>query len=301
MFLLPVAGLSLLLLGSFLGVHADARRSDQARAHILYLPSGSYLKLAATGFRSMLADAIYLWSIQYASNRHLKGQEHYLPRVFDVITDLDPRFDAVYTTGAFILADDVGSVPEALRLLEKGFRQRGNFFYLYDAGFYCFMVSKDYEQARSFFVRAAAVPGCPVYVRRLAYGMAALVHPRDAYALYRGELERLRQRYTDKQIAADPELSKHFRLVRHRLSAMEVTVETGEIEKLLKDLVEKTGSAPRTMRALRRALAQAGISPHPLAARNDPFMGPSGTPYVLRDGHVVDARKLSERTDPGWQ
>ncbi len=43
----------------------ERRVGDQ---QLLYLPNGSYLKLASLGQAAVLADLIYLWAIQYYSN-----------------------------------------------------------------------------------------------------------------------------------------------------------------------------------------------------------------------------------------
>ncbi len=53
--------------GSALKVE-DLRAGQAPGYHLLYLPSGKYLKAITFGYSNLAADLIYLWSIQYYSN-----------------------------------------------------------------------------------------------------------------------------------------------------------------------------------------------------------------------------------------
>ena len=123
---LHTAGLWFLLLVCLGGwvmpqVSVDYRRARWSQPEaLLFLPSGQYLDAASLGFQTALADAFYLWSIQYyGHNRSQEGRRH-LWRIFDVITDPDPRYQDAYLTGALIMAIDMGDAELAIRLLDKG-------------------------------------------------------------------------------------------------------------------------------------------------------------------------------------
>ena len=77
--------------------------ADSAGHHLLYLPSGKYLKALAPGYPEILADFIYLWSIQFYSSYHRDDRYEYLQHIYaNVITELDPHYQDPYLVGAMI-------------------------------------------------------------------------------------------------------------------------------------------------------------------------------------------------------
>lgn len=141
----------------------------RAGAHLLYLPSGKYLRALAPGFPEVLADAIYLWSIQYYADYRPDERSAYLEHIYaGVITELDPRYQDPYLVGALIMAVEAGDVEMALRLLDKGIEANpGDWLLAFEAGFYCFDSLGDYARAARYFERAMKVPGAHPLVRRL--------------------------------------------------------------------------------------------------------------------------------------
>jgi tetratricopeptide (TPR) repeat protein len=140
-----------------------------AGSHLLYLPSGKYLRALAPGYREVLADAIYLWSIQYYASYDAGDRYTYLDHIFtNVITELDPRYEDPYLIGALIMADEAKNVEMALRLLDKGIGALPNDWLLpFEAGFYCYDTLHDYPRAARYFERAMKVPGVHPLVGRL--------------------------------------------------------------------------------------------------------------------------------------
>lgn len=266
---------------TWLGVRVDRERPRGARAHVLYLPSSAYLKHTSLGFQSLVADSLYMWGIQYATDRTLKGQMENLPKLFDVVTDLDSRFDDAYFTGAFLIATDGRSVVKALELLDKGYRVRKGYMFPYDAGFYCFLYKKDYALAESYFRRAAETEGCPLYVRRLALKMGVKQNPRAYYDAYREELATFVATHTPEEVAKDVQSSRHVRLLRARIRELEVALETDELERMRAAL-----GAPGSIQELRQRAAAAGVGPALLARGNDPWSDPYGEPYVMSAGKI---------------
>ena len=75
-----LAGLAItaLLAAGLLQGHIDARAADRpAVSPMLYLPSGKYLKVASLGFDELLADILYIWSIQYYGNYNIEDRYLY--------------------------------------------------------------------------------------------------------------------------------------------------------------------------------------------------------------------------------
>ena len=57
---------------------------------MLYLPSGKYLRVVSLGFPQVLADMIYIWSIQYYGNYEAEDRFKYLEHIYGgVISELE--------------------------------------------------------------------------------------------------------------------------------------------------------------------------------------------------------------------
>ncbi len=67
-------------------------RVDPLGRKLLYLPSAEMLELVSLGNEGLVADFLYLWSIQYYSKYQPHEQFLYLETIYDLITDLDPLY-----------------------------------------------------------------------------------------------------------------------------------------------------------------------------------------------------------------
>jgi len=160
-----VAGLS----GSALERRAPARaQADE----LLYLPNGKHLRLMSLGQAPLLADAIYIWAIQYYSDYERSDRYRYVEHVFgDVIAELDPHYVDAYWLGALIMTVEARDLEAGLRLLDKGIAENPDQWILpYLAGWESYHAG-DYRRAAAYFARAAAVPGAPHAVRRMQAGV----------------------------------------------------------------------------------------------------------------------------------
>jgi len=140
--------------------------------NLLYLPSGKYLKVASLGFGHLIADFIYLWSIQFYSNYSIKDRYRYLEHIYSkIIPELDPNYLDPFLIGALIMAAETKDVAMALRLLDQGIALNPDKWILaYDAGMYCFQM-KDFRRAAYYFEKALKVPDVHPSVRRMFAGM----------------------------------------------------------------------------------------------------------------------------------
>jgi len=131
------------------------------------LPSGKTLRILSFGFRNLVADMLFIWSIQFYSSYHLTNASHYIEHVFNTITDISPRYKEPYIVGSWIMALEVGDIKMAVRLLQKGSANMPDeFIFDYECGFYAYKNLKDYALAEKFFSRAAARPGAPSHIIR---------------------------------------------------------------------------------------------------------------------------------------
>lgn len=170
---LIAAALLLALSVAFAGEFGAASRPSQT-APLLYLPSGRYLKAVSLGFDAIVADALYLWSIQYYSNYAIADRYLYLERIYkDIISELDPRYLDPYLIGSMIMNAEAHEPEMALRLLDKGIAKNPDEWILpFEAGFLCYQTLRDYPRAASYFERALAIPGVPPIVARFKAEMA---------------------------------------------------------------------------------------------------------------------------------
>src|SRR5213594_5220799 len=147
----------------------EGLKRDATSHALLYLPSGKYLKVMALGFDGLLADMLYLWSIQYYGNYDIKDRYTYLERIYDqVITELDPHYLDPYLVGALIMTAEARKPEMALRLLDKGVRANPDKWIMpFEAGFLCYNDLHDYRRAAAYFEKALAIPDVHPLVRRL--------------------------------------------------------------------------------------------------------------------------------------
>ena len=148
---------------------ADRVRSNWPDVYpLLLLPNGRYLAAASLGFRVLLADTIYLWSIQYYGHRRTPEGRIYLRQIYNTISDLDPLFIESYTTGALWMASDMNDAAMALELLDRGIERNPDSWILpWDAGWYSYMALEDYATAERYFATASEHTDAPAWVARL--------------------------------------------------------------------------------------------------------------------------------------
>jgi tetratricopeptide (TPR) repeat protein len=166
---LALLALACLLLAVVVQGRLEARARGRPGLHpLLYLPSGRHLKVASLGFEELLADLVYLWSIQYYGNYDIRDRYDYLEKIYgEVVTELDPRYLDAYLVGALIMTAEARRPEMALRLLDKGIaRNPDSWILAFEAGFLCYNDLRDYARAAGYFEQALRVPGVPSLVRR---------------------------------------------------------------------------------------------------------------------------------------
>jgi hypothetical protein len=185
----------LVLLAAAAGIVAFKTATDRVSrtklpgASIIYIPSGKFLKYAAFGYRSLTADLIYLWAIQYYTTPNIDDRFDHLEHVFAIVNELDPRFQDPYEVGAMIAVEGAREVLSSRRDLSRG-RGRADYaraliqsaftildrgdannpdqwVYSFNAGHIALMTLKDYPLAERYFAKCMKIPGAPEFVERL--------------------------------------------------------------------------------------------------------------------------------------
>jgi tetratricopeptide (TPR) repeat protein len=160
--------LSLLLL-AVLKLKTDTiPRNIQPGSSIIYIPSGQYLQYAAFGFDTLLADLIYIWSIQYFSDKNVDNRFDHLEHVYSIIADLDPHYLDPYQIGAMIAVYDARDFEAAFHILDMGLSNNPKeWIFPWEAGHYAQMNLKDFALAQKYYRKAMQIEDAPEMVKRL--------------------------------------------------------------------------------------------------------------------------------------
>jgi hypothetical protein len=148
-------------------------REDPLGRELLYLPSPEMLKILSLGNPGLVADVLYLWSIQYYSLYQPHERFLYLETVYNLITDLDPLYVDAYRIGALIMQIQTGGDVKELkaavrRLFDKGLRNLPDNWQLAEAAAWDFFIRfKDQETALHYAEIAAQRPGAPPRIKRM--------------------------------------------------------------------------------------------------------------------------------------
>jgi len=158
-------------------VYQISRPAKVSADPAVFVPSPAFFEKLSPGFRTSIADAYYLATVQYYGE-HLKSDQRFdsLPAMVDLVTTLSPHFKRAFFFGAFALID-AGRPDVAYRILERGFREnRNDWHFPAYLGFfaYTYGAAKDRDAlAAEWYGKAAAIPGRPDYLPRIAAALLA--------------------------------------------------------------------------------------------------------------------------------
>lgn len=169
------------------------------KADFSYLPKGEYLKVAVLGYRQLAADLIWLKALQHFGLRH-QTTEGYLQgyHAVDVLTDLDPQFAYAYQVAGTILGVWAQRPQESVAILKKGMRENPDVWQMpFFLGYEYYYELHDPATASQYLRIAAALPGSPEYLPRLAARMTVEAGDPEAALEF---LQRLHQQIRDERL-----------------------------------------------------------------------------------------------------
>jgi hypothetical protein len=137
-----------------------------------FVPSPQFFLDFSPSFRTTIADAYWLQTIQYYGEHTRRDQKYdQLKRMVDLVSALSPKFERAYLFGAYALLD-AGLGGEAYDLLKRGFAENPDAGRIAtNAGIFMYHYGPEdvrRDIATRWFEKAAAIPGAPAYVRRIA-------------------------------------------------------------------------------------------------------------------------------------
>ncbi len=148
-------------------------RTDPLGRELLYLPSHEALKIMSLGNPGLAADLLYLWSIQYYSYFQPHERFLHLETIFNLITDLDPKYFDAYRIGALIMGMQTGGDQGRLQrtaqnLLDKGLTNIPESWELAEfAAWDMYMRYRDREAALEYAEMAARIADAPGRIKRM--------------------------------------------------------------------------------------------------------------------------------------
>ncbi len=273
--LAAVLALGSIMVVSGLGLQAIPKQ-DVLGKQLLYLPTPEILKLASLGNQGLMADLLYMWSIQYYSQFSLDEKFLYLETVFNLVTDLDPRYFDAYRIGALIMSlqksgDPAQHKAAVVRLYDKGLANMPDSWELAEvAAWDAHLVLNDQELAVRWMKTAAERSGAPPEVKRVYGRWRDNIHGwtiDDSIAYWEG-------------VVAEATRKADINLATSHLYDSYATLHRRSLDPLLAESRRRTGRCPESW----QELVEQGLLPEvPLDYLGNPYsIDPSTCTLVAR-------------------
>jgi hypothetical protein len=210
----------------------------------VFVPSATFFLDFSPSYRTSVADAYYLAMVQYYGEHvNRDGRIDSLPQMVDLVTRLSPHFTRAYVFGALAFAD-AGRPDLSVRLLERGFAANpaeyvfpsllGYFSYRYGTG------SKQENDAAGsrWYQRAAAIPGSPPYLLRLAAVLAGKGGEEEKAVVMWGQVYAAGDKYSRQKAVAglDRILPKDKAARMKAVAPLSQTMPKAEFDALIAEL-----------------------------------------------------------------
>jgi hypothetical protein len=239
-------------------------RSDVLGKQLLYLPTPEILKVASLGNQGLMADLLYIWSIQYYSQFQFNEKFLYLETVFDLVTDLDPRYLDAYRIGALIMSlqkfgDPAQHQAAVVRLYEKGLANNPDSWELAEvAAWDAHLVLNNQDLAVRWMRMASERPGAPAEVKRVYGRWRDDIHGwtvEDSIAYW-------------EAVVAEATRKADINLATSHLYDSYVTLHRRGLDPLLANIRQRTGRCPESW----QEVVEQGLLPAvPLDSLGNPY------------------------------
>ncbi len=163
-----------IFIGRGLEARGETRRLPEES---LYIPSATFLRYASLGHQTMVADLMWIRTVQYFGEELERRRELNQPRdskerfkflypLLDLTVSLDPQFVRAYRFGGLLLTV-VKKYDEAIALYAKGYAANPDRWEMpHDLGRLYYLDLKDHEKALHWWKIANDLPGRPGYIPR---------------------------------------------------------------------------------------------------------------------------------------
>jgi len=209
------------------------------RNTFLALPSGKTVKILTFGNSELAADMLYIWSIQFFSNYNLLNSEDFIEDIYNLITDVSPRYKDPYLLGSTIMVLEKNKIEMAIRLLQKGAQNLPEeWIFDFESGYYTSKYLKDNKKAEFFYKRASEKEGAPKFVSRMFF-----------HSIYlQGKLEESWKLWQSVLKNAETEIER--RSANFHLYQIKVEIDKKAIMKAINKFHKRYGSYPNKINEL---------------------------------------------------
>ncbi len=209
------------------------------RDTFLALPSGKTIKIFTFGNSELAADILYIWSIQFFSDYNLLNSQDFIEDIYNVITDVSPRFKDPYLMGSTIMAIELNKIEMAIRLLQKGADNiPEEWIFDFESGYYTSKYLKDYKKAEMFYKKASEKEGAPKFISRMFF-----------HSLYmQGKLEESWKMW--QSVLKDAETEIERRSANLHLYQIKVEIDKKTIKQAVEKFHERYGFYPQKINEL---------------------------------------------------
>ena len=218
------------------------QETEKKLERLLYLPDAEYLKIASLGYRELIADLLWIQSIQVMGERKVsESNGRWLYRALDIITTLDPKFVRAYEGGGLALTTLVVLPEESNQLMMKGMRNNPTEWKLpFLIGINYYYEMYDDAKAAEYISQASRLPDAPPVLATLAANLYVSGHsPQQAVNL----LADLYEKATDENAKKLLEIRLKIVLTERDLYLLEQAIdryrrENGRYPAALEALIE---------------------------------------------------------------
>lgn len=203
------------------------------RDTFLALPSGNTLRIISFGNSELVADMLYIWSIQFFSNYNILNSRDFIEDIFNLITDVSPRYMDPYLVGSTIMAIEMNEPEMAIRLLQKGAENlKDEWIFDFDSAYYTSKHLKDYALAETYYKKAAGKKGAPKFISRMLYHSVFM----------QGRLEESWEQWKNVLENAETNAEKHS--ARLHLYQIKFDMDKKNLQSAINQFYERYGSYP---------------------------------------------------------
>ena len=208
----------------------------------VFVPAPRFFLDMSSSFRTSIADAYYIQMVQYYGE-HVNGDGRLdsLPQMVELVTRLSPHFARANIFGAFALMD-AGRPDVSYRVLQRAFHENpGDYRYASYLGFFIYRYGKGETKdvvAAEWYQKAAAIPGSPEYLPRLAAALLAKGGETKKAILMWGQVYGAGDKYSRQKAVAGLEsiLPKDKEARMKALAPLVDTMPKAELDQLIAEL-----------------------------------------------------------------
>ena len=211
----------------------------------LYLPNSEYIRAASLGYDHFVADFLWLRMIQsFAAGWSRPENAEHMMHYFNVITDLDPRFEDVYSLAIMAVGEKAGRHDLVEQVVRKGIVKNPSRYRIpFEGAFYTYFTKNDSKLARLYVRMAEKDPDAPAYLSRWdSYFNLKEGRYLAAYENYVRNYINLVARRSDRGSQAEADVEEEV-LLKNLTRAMDLWI-TSQIEPIVRAGHERTGQWP---------------------------------------------------------